>query len=463
MTAIIVPSASPATTTVSLSKDLETSINSLTAGALPYFRNIFRQLALENPQNAGTLCQFLITEHTERNIKLSTRIAHIKIICWFNRFLNYKNFHEITKDDVTSYLSSLRRSETDDTCHRWIGTYNTRQMVLSKFFRWLYNKKEPNQDKWVTPTCMQGVKLLPRKERSSYKPSDIWTNEEHAIFLKYCPEKRDRCYHSMANDTSARPHELLALRIKDIKFKISSNGTHYAEVHLVESKTKPRTIPLIFSIPYVKDWIDSHPMGGNPDALLFPSLADSNYGQRLTENSLYKQYTRKYQKRYFPKLLKDPSIPEADKAYIKNLLTKPWNPYVQRHSALTAKSRILKESILRDHAGWSMTSKMPNIYLHYFGNESSKSLLEAYGVEKYNQQQIDILKAKTCPNCLESNKPDSRFCAKCRMVLTYDAYSETLENQKEKESQVQRLHVDMASLKEEMMFMRQIIDNMMRT
>jgi len=414
------------------SNNLETSINSLTAGTTPYFRNIFRQLALENPQNAGTLCQFLITEHTERNIKLSTRIAHIKIICWFNRFLNYKNFQEITKGDDISYLSSLRRLETDDPCHRWIGTYNTRQMVLSKFFRWLYNQNEPNQDKWITPRCVQGVKLLPRKERSSYKPSDIWTNEEHVIFLKYCPEKRDRCYHSMANDTSARPHELLALRIRDIKFKISSNGTHYAEVHLVESKTKPRTIPLIFSIPYVKDWIESHPTGGNPDALLFPSLADNNYGQRLTENSLYKQYTRKYQKHYFPKLLKDPSIPEADKAYVKNLLTKPWNPYVQRHSAL-------KESTLRDHAGWSMASKMPNIYLHYFGNESSKSLLEAYGVEKYNQQQIDILKAKTCPNCLESNKPDSRFCSKCKIVLTYDAYNETLEKHQQKESEVQRL------------------------
>ena len=66
-----------AVTTVSSSKDLETSIDSLTAGALPYFRNICGQLALENPQNAGMLCQYLITEHTERNIKLSTRIAHI--------------------------------------------------------------------------------------------------------------------------------------------------------------------------------------------------------------------------------------------------------------------------------------------------------------------------------------------------------------------------------------------------
>jgi hypothetical protein len=137
--------------------------------------------------------------------------------------------------------------------------------------------------------------------------------------------------------------------------------------------------------------------------------------------------------RYFPGLLRDSSIPERDKAYIKNMLTKPWNPYIIRHSALTAKSKILKESTLRDHAGWSMMSRMPNVYLHYFGNESSKSLLEAYGIEQHNQKEINVLKTKSCPNCREENKPDSKFCARCRMVLSYDAYEETLqmqENQK---------------------------------
>lgn len=54
-------------------------------------------------------------------------------------------------------------------------------------------------------------------------------------------------------------------------------------------------------------------------------------------------------------------------------------------------------------------------------------------------QQIDQLRPKQCPNCIEPNKPDSRFCAKCRMVLTYDAYTETSEKQQEKESEVQLL------------------------
>lgn len=444
------------TCTEARDSELEKRIDSLTASALPYYNSIFKQLARSNPHNAQIVCDFITAEYNEQNVKLGTRLTHIKIICSFIRYLKYKDFQRITKADVLLYLNSLRKQDSVDPSHKWIVTFNTRQMILSKFFRWLYNQNEADHKKWLTPPCMQGVKILARKERSPYKPSDIWTNEEHAVFLKYCPEKRDRCYHSMANDTSARPHELLALRIRDVQFKMSTTGIQYAEVHLSESKTKPRTIPLIFSVPYVKDWIDSHPLKSSPDAYLFVSLADSNFGQQLSENALYKLYTRNYKKTYFLKLLDNPSLPDREKAYIKNMLTKPWNPYILRHSALTAKSQILKESTLRDHAGWSMTSRMPNIYIHYFGDESSKSLLEAYGVEKYHQKQTDILKNKQCPNCSESNMPDSKFCNKCRMVLTYNAYSETMEDKQQNDDalatlsdQVLKLMAEVQELKKE--------------
>src|SRR5215813_10365075 len=52
---------------------------------------------------------------------------------------------------------------------------------------------------------------------------------------------------------------------------------------------------------------------------------------------------------------------------------------------------------------------------------------------------IDTLNPKICPNCNEGNVQDAKFCAKCRMVLTYDAYNETVECQKEKESEVKNL------------------------
>jgi ribosomal protein L40E len=69
-------------------------------------------------------------------------------------------------------------------------------------------------------------------------------------------------------------------------------------------------------------------------------------------------------------------------------------------------------------------------------------ILEAYGIEEeYNvtEHTKNILKAKTCQNCNEPNKPDAQFCIKCRMVLSYSAYTETLDKQKERDEEISLL------------------------
>ena len=96
-------------------------------------------------------------------------------------------------------------------------------MVFLKFFRWLYNPDEPDHRKRITPPCMIGVKSLPRKEKSPYSPEDVWRQEDRTLFLKYCNVPRDRFWHSVVHDTSARPHEILNLKIKDVVFKLSGN------------------------------------------------------------------------------------------------------------------------------------------------------------------------------------------------------------------------------------------------
>jgi hypothetical protein len=118
-----------------ITPDIETKIDSLTAGALPYFNSVFKRLALVNRQKAEILCEFITAEYNERNVKFSTRLVHIKIISSFDRYLNYKDFLQITKHDIMQYLSTLRKTESEDPTHKWIGTYNTRQMVLNKFFK----------------------------------------------------------------------------------------------------------------------------------------------------------------------------------------------------------------------------------------------------------------------------------------------------------------------------------------
>jgi len=91
---------------------------------------------------------------------------------------------------------------------------------------------------------------------------------------------------------------------------------------------------------------------------------------------------------------------------------------------------------------------MAQKYIHYYGNESSESLLEAYGIITKDKVPIDTLNPKRCPNCNEGNTQDAKFCSKCKMIMSFEGYQEALESQKEKESEVQNLKDQMRFLQE---------------
>ena len=417
----------------------------ITAGlSRPYFRNILRKLEETNKENADILCKHIQTEQVEFNIKNSTKEGKIKTLVWLSNFFDdKKRYQDMTKEDILAYLNNLRKPQEEG--NGWINTYNNRQMVFLKFFRWLYNRDEPDLTKRITPACMTGVKRLTKREKTSYKPSDIWDERDLAIFLKYCPNKRDRCYYAMAFDMSARPHEVLSLRIKDIKFCVTDSNKQYVEVKIPDGKTGSRITVLIDSIPYLKEWLLEHSHSSNPDAYIFII----KNGARLTYEGLASRCTY-YEKNYYPSLIdrtSSISVDESDKAVIRNLVTKKWNIYVLRHSALTKKSQYLTEANLRSHAGWTASSKMPQVYIHLNG-ESNNAILEKYGImTKDVREKENVLKGKECPNCQEINKHISKFCIKCRMVLSYDSYNEVRNEDKQK---INKLENDMCLLKEGM-------------
>ena len=358
----------------------------------------------------------------------------IGVLCRFSKFHSNKPFKEVTRNDIINFLDSLRKTETQDPLHKWIGTYNVYRMYLFRFFKWLHSPSlEPS--KRPNPSVIENIPLLKRKEKSIYKPSDLWTRQDDLLFLRYCPSKRDKCYHAISRDLSARPNEILKLKIRDMAFKTIGTSA-YCEV-VVNGKTGTRSIPLINSIPYLKDYLDhEHPQDKNPNAPLI-----CGEGKRLGRHinpTRIRQIYDEYRNKIFPKMLESPEVLPEDKPRIIELLRKPWNPYIRRHSALTEKAQILKEPILKIHAGWSQKSQMHLKYEHWFGNESNEKLLEAYGLLD-SGIQIDQLRPKQCPNCQEPNKPDSKFCAKCRMILSYDAYEEAIDQKQENEDAIATL------------------------
>jgi integrase/recombinase XerD len=388
------------------------------------------------------IADYISAVGTEVNPSDHYRRDLIQTLSLLSRHTGNKRFKQMTRSDIILFLENYRKTDAADPLHKWIGTYNLFRITLFRFFKWLYSP-DIDANKRPNPPLLENIPKLKRKETSIYKPSDLWTQQDDLLFLKYCPSSRDRLYHSLSRDTSCRPHELLKLKIRDLSFK-SVGTSQYVEV-VVNGKTGTRPIPIINSVPYLKDYLDhSHPQPRNPSAPLICGEGKS-LGRHLNIITLSKLYGN-YKLHVFPKLLESPNVLPEDKLKIRDLLKKPWNPYIRRHSAATEKSKILREGVLRQHMGWTPGSKMHLRYVHYFGNESNESLLEAYGLLDKGIQ-IDQLLPKQCPQCSEPNKVDSKFCAKCRMVLSYDAYNETLEKQKEEDSRWDEIYREIDKLK----------------
>lgn len=414
---------------------LDKRIESLTRDLQPHFETSLKKM---NKAQADTIVRYVATMMREFNPRKATRRNLFTVLINLDRFVGRKAFSEITKQDIELWLDSVRRPDEDDPTHKWIGTYNQRIANGKKFFRWLnWPDVESYERAKMMPPQFKGIRRLKRKEESGYKPSDMWTAEDDQLFLKYCPSSRIKCYHSMSRDTSARPAELLKLKIKEVVFKLGPGGQQYAEI-VVSGKTKQRPLPLINSISYVKKWLNEHPMKNNPEAPLFPNALGKNRGKAMDSNALWILYVMHYQKGihnkkkdlpgYFQRLLQDPEVPREDKEKLEVLLQKRWNPYVRRHTGLTEKRPLLPATTFNLYSGHSPNSKQPNIYTHFFGSEASEKILELAGIIKPDHKKSvqEMLKPKSCPNCGEPNTLDAKFCEneKCKMVLSIQAYAD---------------------------------------
>lgn len=180
-----------------------------TEGLQPYFEKMLREKV--SKQNALAISEYINSLRREINLSIGYRKANLDTLVALAKFhSNKKDFKEMTREDLLLYLDSLGKPEASDPLHKWIGTYNLRRAIIVKFFKWLcYPDTEPN--KRIKPKVVENIVHLKRKEQSIYKPVDLWTQEDDLLFLKYCPSKRDRCYHTISRDLSCRPHELLNL------------------------------------------------------------------------------------------------------------------------------------------------------------------------------------------------------------------------------------------------------------
>jgi integrase len=202
-------------------KIADRKIDLATDGLQPFiFKDITQNVS---PENALTIAEYILAMKTETNVSDDYRSLLIKKLSLFSRFSKNKSFIHMGREDVLRYLDSCRKPDASDPLHKWIGTYNSGRTILIKFFKWLHHPNEDSKKRKI-PAVIENIPMLKRREQSIYRPTDLWTVEDDLLFLKFCPSKRDKCYHAISRDTSCRPHEILKLRIKDVIFKNSWPG-----------------------------------------------------------------------------------------------------------------------------------------------------------------------------------------------------------------------------------------------
>ena len=113
------------------------------------------------------------------------------------------------RNDIILYMECMKVGD------RWKRTYELFSETVTRFFKWLYKPDVGPKDRKDKPAIVVNLGKV-KSDKKTYKPTDMWTFEDNQVFFKYCPDKKIKCYHAIAVDTGARPHEILKLKIEDI-------------------------------------------------------------------------------------------------------------------------------------------------------------------------------------------------------------------------------------------------------
>ena len=114
---------------------LERQINLITEGLPPAYADRLYRISRDN---ALSIIDFILSMKIEINLSIHHIMNNITALRLLSNFHNNKkSFREMTRDDILSYLNRLRRPESTDPLHKWIGSYNLHKNYFVRFFKWI--------------------------------------------------------------------------------------------------------------------------------------------------------------------------------------------------------------------------------------------------------------------------------------------------------------------------------------
>ncbi len=268
-----------------------------------------------------------------------------------------KDFDQVTKDDLEGLVGRINGSDYVPFSKK------EHKSTLKRFYKWLRNTEDyPPEVKWIKPESkgMERIKL----------PEEILTEHEIKGMIDTTPNIRDKAFIATIFNSGCRIGELLFVRIKHIVFQENNTARMF-----VDGKTGKRWVLLISCVPYLKDWLNSHPAKDNPEAFVWAK----------DDNSLMTYGMARYR---------------LDNAAERAGIAKKVNPHAFRHASATFYANHLTEAQMKQYFGWQQASRMASIYIHISGRDVDNAMLKAHGMPvNGNGNEVSELRPRICPRC----------------------------------------------------------------
>jgi integrase/recombinase XerD len=259
------------------------------------------------------------------------------------------------------------------------------RLTLKNFYKWLYQSEEyPDLVKWI--------KLS--NDGSNRLPAEVLLTEEDIVrLIGVCKNQRDKALIALLWDTGMRVGELLNLKIQDLTFQ--QEGASYVRI---SGKTGDRRTPVIFSTPYLVNYVNDLRAQSRQTDPLFVII---DHGA-VTEKPVDYPSVRKILKQL----------------RARSGLDKRIYPHLFRHSRATFYANDLTEQQLKMFFGWTGSSNMASVYVHLSGRDIDNAVLKANGIMSARGETAKPkLTVKSCPKCHDPNAMTDKYCRKCGSPL----------------------------------------------
>jgi Site-specific recombinase XerD len=269
------------------------------------------------------------------------------------------DFDKVEKRDLFIFVSELERSDRS----QWLK--HDYKITLKKFYKWYYKEDYPELTKWIKATI---------KKKDQKLPEDLLTESDVLKMIEYAKRKMDKAMIALLWDIGARIGEIGTLTIRHIYFD------EFGALISVRGKTGYRRVRAVWSVDYLKAWLQVHPEGYNPDAPLWTTFDSKGNSLKPLQYGAARMKLQRI----------------ARKAGIN----KKIHPHLFRHSRCTYMANYLTEAQMNVYFGWPQGSDMPGVYVHLSGRDIDDAILKANGVIEKNTSALNTQKVT------ESPKPD---------------------------------------------------------